>query len=93
MNFPPFLRIERDEPDSARHYVVHTQEPRFALELTPDTDAPDRIGHGVIKHLRVPNSWVGDYQKYAQLVDPAREFFAASFGAPVPKMLTRRLAM
>ena len=76
MSFPPFLRIERDGPDAARHYVVHLQEPRFALELAPDAEAPDRIGRGIIQRLCVPNSWVGDYQKYFELLSPAQEFFA-----------------
>ncbi|OHE81715.1 MAG: hypothetical protein A3G75_10665 [Verrucomicrobia bacterium RIFCSPLOWO2_12_FULL_64_8] len=91
MSFPPFLRIERDGPDVARQFVVHLQEPRFALEMTPDTEAPDRIGRGIIRRLCVPNSWVGDYQKYVEFMSPAQEFFAASFGDPLPKALVRRL--
>lgn len=60
--------------------MVHGREPRFALELTPDGDAPDRMGRGVIRRLCVPNSWAGDYGKYARLLAPAQDFFAASGG-------------
>ena len=49
------------------------------------------IGRGVMKRLCVPNSWVGDYQKYFRPMEAAQEFFAASFGEPAPKALTRQL--
>lgn len=93
MNASPFLRIERDERAGARHYVVHTLDPKFALELAADTDAADRVGRGVIKRVCVPNSWAGDYGKYAKLVSAAQEFFAASFAEPAPKHETRRLGL
>jgi hypothetical protein len=91
MHFPDFLRIERDEPGSSRHYVVHTRRPNFTLELAPDTAAADKVGKGVMKRLCVPNSWIGDYQKYFRLMSVAQRFFSASFGPPAPKALTRRL--
>lgn len=93
MHFPNFLRIERDEPGSSRHYVVHAQQPDFLMELAPDTAAPDRIGHGVLKRICVPNCWAGDYQKYFRLMGRAQEFFAASFAPPAPKGFTRRLGI
>ncbi len=91
MHFPDFLRIERDEPGSSRHYVVHTRKPNFTIELAPDTAAPDKVGKGVLKRVCIPNSWVGDYQKYLRLMNVAQRFFAASFRPPAPKALTRRL--
>ena len=78
VNFPHFVRVDRDERGRARHYVVHAHDPRFTVELTPDGDAPDRMGRGVIKRLCVPNSWAGDYGKYAKLLAKAQEFFAQS---------------
>ena len=92
MDFPHFLRIERDGPDASRHYVVHTADPKFSMELTPDGAAPDRIGRGVIKRVCVPNSWAGDYLQYAKLMGAAQEFFAESFAPTAPKMETRRFA-
>jgi hypothetical protein len=91
MSVSPFLRIERDERDGSRHYVVHTLDPKFALELAADAEAADRIGRGVIKRVCVPNSWAGDYGKYAKHIAAAQEFFAASFAEPAPKSETRRL--
>ncbi|MEO5958170.1 MAG: hypothetical protein ABIZ49_09290 [Opitutaceae bacterium] len=85
MNFSEFLRIERDGSDGSKHFVVHADEPRFFLELSPDGGAPDKIGRGVIKRLCVPNSWAGDYTQYAKLIHAAQEFFAASFDEPAPK--------
>jgi hypothetical protein len=90
MNYPEFLRVEREGRDGSRHYVVHTHDPKFSLELEPDGAAPDRIGRGVIRRLRVPNSWAGDYTKYAKYMNVAQEFFASSFREPeAPKRFPR----
>ncbi len=87
MSFPHFVRIDRDGRDDERHFVVHTHNPQFTVELTPDRDAPDKVGRGVIKRVCVPNSWAGDYGKYAKLLTQAQEFFVASGGGPAPKRL------
>jgi hypothetical protein len=88
-----FLRIDRESPDGrSRHVVVHLREPRFALEIEPDTDAPDRLGQGLIKRVSVPNSWAGQYSHYAALLKAAQEFFRQSFLAPpATKAETHRL--
>ncbi|MBS0663092.1 MAG: hypothetical protein JSR48_07485 [Verrucomicrobia bacterium] len=90
MSFAHFLRIEREEPGGSRHYVVHASDPKFSLELALDGEAPDRIGRGVIKRICLPNSWAGDYGKYATWMGAAQEFFSQSFGEPVSKNETRR---
>lgn len=86
-----FMRIERDERDGSRHYVVHLADPKFSMEIAPDSDAKDKLGRGVMKRLCVPNSWAGDYGKYAKLMGAAQEFFAESFAEPVAKQATRRI--
>jgi hypothetical protein len=91
MHSPDFLRIERDEADSSRHFVVHAHEPGFFMELAPDAAAPDRIGAGVIKRVHIPNSWCGGYQNYFKLMSEAQAFFSASFGNPAPKEWTQRI--
>jgi hypothetical protein len=79
MNFPHFVRIDRDAGRGrGRHYVVHTHDPKFTLELMPDSDAPNKIGKGVLKRVCVPNSWAGNYGGYGQMIAAAQEFFAAS---------------
>ena len=78
MNFSHFVRIDRDGRGRERHFVVHTHDPKFTLELTPDRDAPDRVGKGVLKRVCVPNSWAGDYGQYAKLLNAAQDFFAQS---------------
>ncbi len=90
MNFPHFLRIERDGPGRPRHTVMHLVDPKFSVELTPDREAPDKIGRGVIKRVCVPNSWAGDYAQCAKMLGAAQEFFAQSLAAPVPKAEARR---
>ena len=89
MNFSPFLRVEREGRDGSRHYVIHTHDPKFTVELTPDASAPDKIGRGVIKRVHVPNSWAGDYTKYAKVITSAQEFFGQSFAEPASKTETR----
>jgi hypothetical protein len=92
MSLGNFLRIEREERDGSRHYVVHTQDPKFSMEFTPDREASDKVGRGVIKRVCVPNSWAGDYGKYAKLMNSAQEFFAQSFAEPATKSEARRFA-
>lgn len=90
MDFAHFMRIERAVRGETHHYVIHTRDPKFSIELIPDAEAADKIGRGVIKRLRVPNSCVGDYGKCAQFVSVAQEFFRRSFAEPVTKIETRR---
>lgn len=93
MNLSHFLRIERESSDGSRHYVVHTQDPKFSMELAPDAAAPDKIGNGVIKRVCVPNSWAGDYAQYSKFIAAAQDFFAQSFETPAPKAESRRIAL
>ena len=90
INFSHFLRVERDGRGRPKHYVVHTVDPKFALELAPDREAPDKIGRGVIKRLCLPNSWAGDYGTTAKFLGAAQDFFAQSFAPPAPKSESRR---
>lgn len=92
MNTSDFLRVEREGRDGSKYYVVHTHDPKFTMELTPDSAAPDKIGRGVIKRVHVPNSWAGDYTKYSKFISAAQEFFAQSFAPPVSKAETRRFS-
>ena len=90
MSLAHFLRVEREGLDGSRHYVVHTHDPKFSLELIPDATAPDKMGRGVIKRICVPNSWAGDYHQYAKFMTSAQEFFASSLAEPATKAETRR---
>jgi hypothetical protein len=85
MNFSHFVRIDRERRGLERHYVVHTHDPKFTVELTPDREAADRIGKGVIKRVCVPNSWAGDYGQYGKLLAAAQDFFAESRSGPAPR--------
>ncbi len=86
MNFSHFVRIDREGRGCERHYVVHTSDPKFTLELTADCEAPDRVGQGVIKRICVPNSWAGDYGQYGKLLAAAQEFFAESNAGPARRV-------
>ncbi|MES2696161.1 MAG: hypothetical protein V4773_22000 [Verrucomicrobiota bacterium] len=92
MNLSQFVRIEREGSDGSKHYVVHTHDPKFTMELAPDGAAPDKVGKGVIKRICVPNSWAGDYTKYSKFITAGQEFFEQSFGEAVPKGEMKRIA-
>lgn len=86
------MRVERERDGKSRHFVVHVRDPKFAVEMIPDTDAPDQVGDGVIKRVSVPNSWAGHYSQYAALLKAAQEFFRQSLVTePAAKPETRRL--
>jgi hypothetical protein len=89
----PFMRVEREDASGkSRHFVVHVRDPKFAVEMTPDTDAPDKVGAGVIKRVSVPNCWAGQYSRYSTLLKAAQEFFRQSLlTEPAAKTETRRL--
>lgn len=86
MNFSHFVRIDRERRGLERHYVVHTLDPKFTLELAADLEAPDQVGRGIIKRVCVPNSWAGDYGQYGKWLAAAQEFFALSHDAPVRRV-------
>ncbi|QYM77900.1 hypothetical protein K0B96_11290 [Horticoccus luteus] len=90
MNVSAFLRVQHDRKDGERHYVVHTLDPTFAMEIAPDLAAADKVGQGVIKRVCLPNSWAGDYNKYAKLMTAAQDFFTRSFAEPADKTKPRR---
>ena len=86
------MRVEREKGGGSRHYVVHLRDPKFAVEMGPDLDAPDKVGAGVIKRVSVPNSWAGQYSQYGALLKAAQEFFRQSLlTEPVSNPETRRL--
>jgi hypothetical protein len=78
MNFSHFVRIDRERRGLERHYVVHTGQPKFTLELMPDPEAPDKIGRGILKRVCGPNFWAGDHGQYGKMLAAAQEFFAQS---------------
>ena len=84
MNFSHFVRIDRERRGRERHYVVHTHDPKFTVEFTPDGEAPDGVGRGIIKRICIPNSWAGDYGQYGTMLTAAQEFFAES-NRPAPE--------
>jgi hypothetical protein len=90
---PPFCRVERrDAGGTTRHYVVHTESPKFLVEFdraTPSaagagTGGPTQPGQAkvrerpVIRRVCVPNSWAGDYHLCARKLGAAADFFAAT---------------
>lgn len=86
MDFTHFTRIERETAGGAsRHIVIHTRDPKFAIEIAPDPASPDQVGQGVIRRVSVPNSWAGQYSQYSNLIAQAQAFFRASFAEPTTK--------
>jgi hypothetical protein len=70
-----FCHVEKRERSGSRHFVVHTQSPRFVVEMESSSTTPDGRRMGVIKRVCVPNSWAGDYQKCGRALGAALAFF------------------
>jgi hypothetical protein len=87
MTYPHFVRIDREGRQGERHFVVHTHDPRFTAEFAEDGGPAGKGGKGVLKRVCVPNSWAGDYSRYAQWLTRAQEFFeaAAPGSGPAPR--------
>ncbi len=90
MNFAHFMRVEREMDGQTKHFVVHTQDPKLAVEIMPDKEAADQRGKGIIKRIRVPNSWAGNYSQYSRIIAAAQEFYQQSLPEPVAKSETKR---
>ncbi len=90
MNFSHFMRIERKAAERTQHFVVHTHDPKLSVEFSPDPDASERPGKGVIRKICVPNSWAGNYSQYSKLIAAAEAFFLRSQENPAAKEETRR---
>jgi len=79
---PPFCRVERRGADGkTRHFVVHTQSPRFVVEFESARTAAGKEA-AVIRRVCVPNSWAGDYHRCARQLGDAAEFFSATDTPP-----------
>lgn len=70
-----FCHVERCERSGTRHFVVHTDSPRFVIEMEATSVAADGRRAGVIKRVCVPNSWAGDYHKCGRVLGAAVAFF------------------
>ena len=87
MNLGCFLRVDKETAQGEKHFIIHKADPPFSVEVEADFDAAGRVRNCTIKRLRLPNSWTGDYTKYARLVNAALAFFEQSCreGAAIPR--------
>jgi len=72
--FAGFCHIEKRSGKKPRHFVVHSRAPRFSAEVEFGTSGPAARGTGVIRSVRMPNSWSGDYDRAGALLGPAMAF-------------------
>ncbi len=77
---PPFCHVERRDPDGKKHYVVHTESPRFVVEMEAGKGdgGSGGEGRGVIRRVCLPNSWAGDYHVSGRRLGDAVAFFDAT---------------
>jgi hypothetical protein len=77
MEFTHFIRVEREEADGVtRQYVLHAHDPKLMMEITPDVR-----GTGTIRRVCVPNSWTGNYSRYAKVIAEAQAFLRRAAGS------------
>ena len=78
MNYPNFVRIEQETAaDGPQYFVVHTRDPKMAVKFAAEV-VNGVIKPGTIQRVSVPNSWAGQYSRYAKLLAQAEAFFRAS---------------
>jgi hypothetical protein len=87
MNLGCFLRVDQETAQGERHFIIHKADPPFSIEVEADFDKSGRMRNCTLKRLCLPNSWTGDYTKYARLVNAALAFFEQSCrdGDPIPR--------
>jgi hypothetical protein len=85
MDTEHFIRIERIENGRHRHFVISRQEPGFSVEVIPEGPP---IGRPSIRRVRLPNSWIGNYHRYARLVAAAQAFVEKCEGLAAARRFT-----
>ena len=89
MNFPHFVLIEQENSEGSTHYfVVHTQDPKLAVEFSTET-VNGQVKPGPLQRVSVPNSWAGEYSKYAKLLSKAEAFFRESLMSESDRVANR----
>lgn len=68
-----FCYVEKRRDGQSRHFVVHAHAPRIVVEVGTEAAATHPHG-GVIRSVRLPNSWTGDYHRSGALLGPAVAF-------------------
>ena len=85
MDTEHFVRIERVENGRHRHFVVSRREPGFSVEVIPE-GVP--VGRPSIRRVCLPNSWNGNYHRYARLVAAAQAFVEKCDGLVTARRFT-----
>lgn len=84
MDYPHFVSVEQVGTDGElQHFVVHTRDPKMAVKFSARESA-GRLVPGTIQRISVPNSWAGEYTRYAKLVTKAEKFFSATLEREMP---------
>lgn len=83
MALKDFIQFERHQGDQTRVHLLHTQDPRFVMEVVPVYDSSGRrIEGGVIKRVCMQNCPYGGYQRYNRLISEAQIFFDRTLAEP-----------
>lgn len=62
--------------------MVHTAEPRLAVEIEPVIDADGVVTGGTIRRLQIPNAWSPSYHRQGALLGQAIEAFRTALTTP-----------
>lgn len=81
MALQDFIKLERRRPEGLEIHVVCRKVPAFSMQLTPRLSREGKVQGGTIKRVRIPNSWLSDYQRYTVLIAEAERFFLKSLEA------------
>jgi len=69
---PEFCHVVETNPSGEdRYFVVHAGTPRVVVEMAGGPRDHRAPREAVIRRVRVPNSWAGDYHHCARILDAA----------------------
>jgi hypothetical protein len=85
MDTQNFIRIERDEKGSNRHFVVNRKEPGFSVEVITQSHPDGQRKQPIIRRICMPNSWAANYHRYSRLLVAAESFLEQCDGLTVER--------
>ena len=70
-----FVQVEQEHEDGNKITVFHRAKPHFSIEIQPVYGPDGTPQSGVIKRIRIQNSWTRDYHQYSKLIAQAETLY------------------
>jgi hypothetical protein len=84
MALSDYILIEHQSEGGRQIHVKRSRDPNLVVEFEPAYNSVGKLDGGVLKRVRIQNSWTGDYRKYNKFIAEAETFLRKSIESPVP---------